>query len=1383
MAIFEEDEPNQPKGISIVTTPSGAKQVQNFDLNAARSALYDLDYSTSEAQEAIARRLAKETGFNINKAFDAGYSTEEVITKLTGIERVGLAPAAAQSFATNLAPGVAGGAGLAAGIAASKPLTMLTQAAPLPVKAAAYGLRGLTGLIGAGVSGGVVRDIQENVAENFGFDTEPQRLASDRPAEVAGETAAFFVGGIPGTNFLLRRIPEQISLGSLKATKNGVAGEVIYDATQIPLFRAKFGDAIAKGIVGMGRTAREGGLLSPKLVAPELASSGAASAGAFVAEAVDPEDDVTRFFAEVGTAAVSPLRIIGAVANPVMSQLKKIKGKFSPDARERSVADYLDETLRDLERSDSPVMPAYERGTRPDTLSQIEKAARVNKGLMGFRLTDEAGREIPFSPGQRSGSVLLMLLEKAIAQKTGNKALDIRLNTAAEQGIGAINRMAVALKEDGSNDALSAAAELEVKAIEGLLKHQADKAVISYLDYMNKLTRDVTPETESAIRRRASETAKERLGSLLNRAREVETDLYKNLPQNVTIRPTQLFKTLQNEFINNPKMLPGIRRLRPESVDPESMYRGILSNENTIEAEAIAKQLTPLKKQIQNLQQTVNKVRKEGDRKQLVERPDRRTTSGVRPEVIPVNIYDQVINDVLPENPTAKDFDEAIVLLERKDKRKKSTGGFYFGPTVSGVTGTDEKVLSQPIAQPKIINLGQRKAVIGLLKNQQKIAAREAEIEGLETQIQEILARPDEPGLISLGELRETRSALRELKNDALKDQRANEARAYRRLYQALSDDLLTSVGYRVDPQKGLTQADPEDVSELMRTPEGERMLQAFTYSYYLNEAFTRSFAGKLARTDRQGSEITDPELALQNLLGQNEDNVATLYTQLDDATTFLNRMAKQTFQEDQTLIDPENPFVAARIEASEEDAVTFNKAVADFLRAQLFGVTKVDQTVARLPVDNLGDLLPGRLTGESLRTISDDEVARFIQQNQAVFDLNPETKQLQKDLENPITRRVLQESLRIAVPGLKTPVNLLGTRTAFERNLRNNEGFGRLLKKNPSAAIADILNSNDPIKPREQLKSLIDFAKNPAAARQIGEEGPITGPSAENNLDAIRYGVVRYALDKARYDADPNNLNLAPFYDVFFKEGGLVGKNNPKGNLVDFLVEEGVVDKNFKQKVKAMSEAASNLNISRAFGLGEDELTLFLENNAIFSSIVARILGAKMGREVDAFAGKSTLQSPSIFSGVMNDFFNKYPNIAINDLLVEILSPNTSMNDFARIVGKTSKPEDKADAATLLGNLMQATMRLPLTITSSVIEKAENIYQDDEPQPLPPEPEPRPTAQVPLPEPQPQAPQPQPQAPSQPVNRAAYAAMFPEDIASGLIRQQNIEKGIGSLG
>ena len=489
--------------------------------------------------------------------------------------------------------------------------------------------------------------------------------------------------------------------------------------------------------------------------------------------------------------------------------------------------------------------------------------------------------------------------------------------------------------------------------------------------------------------------------------------------------------------------------------------------------------------------------------------------------------------------------------------------------------------------------------------------------------------------------------------------------------------------------------------------------------------------------------------------------------------------MAKQTFQEDQTLIDPENPFVAARIEASEEDAVTFNKAVADFLRAQLFGITKVDQTVARLPVDNLGDLLPGRLTGESLRTISDDEVARFIQQNQAVFDLNPETKQLQKDLENPITRRVLQESLRIAVPGLKTPVNLLGTRTAFERNLRNNEGFGRLLKKNPSAAIADILNSNDPIKPREQLKSLIDFAKNPAAARQIGEEGPITGPSAENNLNAIRYGVIRYALDKARYDADPNNLNLEPFYNVFFKEGSLVGKNNPKGNLVDFLVEEGVVDKNFKQKVKAMSEAASNLNMSRAFGLTGDNLTLFLENNGVLPSVLARIVGAKVGRDLNT----GTIQVPGIISSITDDFFNKFPNIAINDLLVEILSPTTSMDDFARIVGKTSKPEDKADAATLLGNLMQATMRLPLTITSSVIEKAENIYQDDEPQPLPPEPEPRPTAQVPLPEPQPQAPQPQPQAPSQPVNRAAYAAMFPEDIASGLIRQQNIEKGIGSLG
>ena len=260
MAIFdpEEEQPDTKTGVSIITLPSGAKQVQNFDLNAARSTLYDLDYTATDAQDAIARRLAKETGFNIDKAFDSGFNTEEIITKLTGIEDIGGASALVKGAATSILPSAAGAGALAETWKRTKPLGRGW---------AGWGTRGVLSLAAAALAGNLTRKVQEDVAEGLGIETDPQLLASDRPWQAAGETLGAFVGAIPGTTALLKNIPEKISFAPLQLAVNSRTGEAAYDATKIPTWRAKYGEAISDALVQLGKIARE----SPRrLILPEV---------------------------------------------------------------------------------------------------------------------------------------------------------------------------------------------------------------------------------------------------------------------------------------------------------------------------------------------------------------------------------------------------------------------------------------------------------------------------------------------------------------------------------------------------------------------------------------------------------------------------------------------------------------------------------------------------------------------------------------------------------------------------------------------------------------------------------------------------------------------------------------------------------------------------------------------------------------------------------------------------------------------------------------------------------------------------------------------------------------------------------------------------------
>jgi hypothetical protein len=114
-----------------------------------------------------------------------------------------------------------------------------------------------------------------------------------------------------------------------------------------------------------------------------------------------------------------------------------------------------------------------------------------------------------------------------------------------------------------------------------------------------------------------------------------------------------------------------------------------------------------------------------------------------------------------------------------------------------------------------------------------------------------------------------------------------------------------------------------------------------------------------------------------------------------------------------------------------------------------------------------------------------------------------------------------------------------------------------------------------------------------------------------------------------------------------------------------------------------------------------------------------------------------------------------------------------------------------EAMAKAIAGGARQAGLRLPI-IGEPVAEEGgefiEEVFEPEpEPAPQPPPvsavtelPTPR-TAPAPMPAPT-LAVAPQVTPPSQPVNRARFAAMFPNDPMSALIRQQSAQQGIGSL-
>jgi len=187
------------------------------------------------------------------------------------------------------------------------------------------------------------------------------------------------------------------------------------------------------------------------------------------------------------------------------------------------------------------------------------------------------------------------------------------------------------------------------------------------------------------------------------------------------------------------------------------------------------------------------------------------------------------------------------------------------------------------------------------------------------------------------------------------------------------------------------------------------------------------------------------------------------------------------------------------------------------------------------------------------------------------------------------------------------------------------------------------------------------------------------------------------------------------------------------------------------------------------------------------------RITGSALGTRMQALlpggGGSGSLVAASAGSKAMRNIFDKVPESMKMDVMSEMME-NPEL--LAAMMRKPRNDKEKIRVAGVVGTILDK-LGFVDPVVQAPRRAVPQILSDDDVEPIPVEPEVIEESSLQLPTPPAAQPttalasaapvQPQPVAPppvaSGPVDRSRYAALFPNDVASGMIRQN---QGIGSL-
>lgn len=356
---------------------------------------------------------------------------------------------------------------------------------------------------------------------------------------------------------------------------------------------------------------------------------------------------------------------------------------------------------------------------------------------------------------------------------------------------------------------------------------------------------------------------------------------------------------------------------------------------------------------------------------------------------------------------------------------------------------------------------------------------------------------------------------------------------------------------------------------------------EARDFSRTLNDYFTRSFAGKVLSKEATGGMAYPPEVLVQRAFGANNDLAAMRMADIEDAVGMLGK----------EYTDAVSKFGKRSAQAQAL------KPLADLSAGRVVSIRDAQERILRLAAAETIDPNTGRVSASRL--------SRFVEKRRPLLD----KLQITDDLTDAVKA---ENALKATLAG----------NSFMQKSLRDQTAFAQVLKfESPSMAIADALNSKNPVQALSRIT-------------QLAKAG---GPDAAAGLKSSLYD---YAFTKAGGD---KGFSPQAFEDAFFKP---ISRGQP--SVYNILRTQGLMTltegKNLKRIIDPM------LNVEKAVG-DRRLLEGVIQGADAATELALRVVGSRIGTTVSG-SGPGSLIAASAGSKYMRQIFDKSPMIMVRGII-----------------------------------------------------------------------------------------------------------------------------------
>lgn len=378
---------------------------------------------------------------------------------------------------------------------------------------------------------------------------------------------------------------------------------------------------------------------------------------------------------------------------------------------------------------------------------------------------------------------------------------------------------------------------------------------------------------------------------------------------------------------------------------------------------------------------------------------------------------------------------------------------------------------------------------------------------------------------------------------------------------------------------------------ESMRLPNYDK---ARDFSRTLNDYFTRSFAGDLAKGTNRGVQQYAPEILVQRAFGSGNDVAALRMKDIEDAVGLMRNQYDE----------------AVRKYGVKSRQAQELKPMADIADQGVASIVDAQTRVFRLAAAKAIDPVTNRLNERML--------TKFVNDNKPMLD----RLQITPDLENAaraenIFRGLQAENSRVS--------KLVNDQAAFARVVQY---------ENPTNAIADALNSKNPVR---NFAGIVRMARRGAEFDDGITRKVITGDEAVAGLKASLFD---YAFIKA---GGERGFSPAAFQKVLFEP---LSPGQP--SLYSIMRSNDVMSitegKNLRRLIQPMERIETSLKNNQLM----DEV---VQGGDAVTELALRVIGSKVGA---AAGGNNSLIAMSAGSKYMRQIFDKAPTLFMRGIIEE---------------------------------------------------------------------------------------------------------------------------------